>query len=278
MRHTTWIALLFLLGTGHSAAPAQGEDTLIRAAVRRVLAPHVFTIDYPAGVNGELIVLAVEADVTPVPGTTILVGGVLRKLAEAEIKETPGVDDIDRATRDTLADRPVLVAASLRTAAGRQLLGSAAPARTSRQPVPGSPARPAGEPVRTQLHPGAFAELIDEIGGRQIRLPRARVLVVINPRIFLIESVSPLPAIVGNLDRVLVLVQEGALRVDAAAMVGSNVTVLGTARTLLGLQVTGEVPWPAILTREVTERFEIRAAVLATSVQTTDGVELTNRR
>ena len=37
-------------------------------------------------------------------------------------------------------------------------------------------------------------------------------------------------------------------------------TVLGTARTLLGMQVTGEVPWPPILTRDVTERYEIRAA------------------
>ncbi len=74
------------------------------------------------------------------------------------------------------------------------------------------------------------------------------------------------------------LVDEGALRVDAAAIVGSDVTVLGTARTLLGMQVTGEVPWPPILTRDVTERYEIRAAVLATSVQTADGVELTNRR
>jgi hypothetical protein len=61
-------------------------------------------------------------------------------------------------------------------------------------------------------------------------------------------------------------------------LVGSDVTVHGTARTLLGLQVTNEVPWPEILTRDVTKRFEIRAAVLATSVQTADGVELTNRK
>ncbi len=74
------------------------------------------------------------------------------------------------------------------------------------------------------------------------------------------------------------LVEGGALRVDPALIVGSNVIVRGRARTLLGLQVTDEVPWPAILTREVTDRFEIRAAVLATSVQTSDGVELTTRK
>jgi hypothetical protein len=76
---------------------------------------------------------------------------------------------------------------------------------------------------------------------------------------------------------VLVLVDPGALRVPAAAIVTSTVTVLGIARTLLGAQVTGEVAWPIELRPEVVERLEIRAAVLATSVQTPDGVELTAR-
>jgi hypothetical protein len=74
-----------------------------------------------------------------------------------------------------------------------------------------------------------------------------------------------------------VLVDAGALRVSAASIVGSNVRVVGVARTPLGIQVTGEVPWPPELTPEVVKRFEIRAAVLATSVQTADGVELTDR-
>jgi hypothetical protein len=53
--------------------------------------------------------------------------------------------------------------------------------------------------------------------------------------------------------------------------------VEGIARTLLGMQVTGEVPWPARLDRETVERLEIRAAILATSVHTADGIELTDR-
>jgi hypothetical protein len=44
---------------------------------------------------------------------------------------------------------------------------------------------------------------------------------------------------------------------------------------LLGVQVTGEVPWPAVLRPEMLERLEIRAAVMATSVRTAEGVELT---
>jgi hypothetical protein len=49
------------------------------------------------------------------------------------------------------------------------------------------------------------------------------------------------------------------------------------ARTLLGLQVTREVSWPEGLTPEAVQRLEVRAAVLATSVQTAEGIELTDR-
>jgi hypothetical protein len=59
--------------------------------------------------------------------------------------------------------------------------------------------------------------------------------------------------------------------------VASTVTVEGVARTVLGMQVSAEVPWPARLDRETIERLEIKAAILATSVHTADGVELTSR-
>lgn len=134
------------------------------------------------------------------------------------------------------------------------------------------------DPMDTVLHPGALAQLIDEVGGRQVRLPKARVAAVLNPRAFLIESAAILPPLRGRLDRVLVLIESGALRVDASAVTNSNVRVLGVARTLLGMQTTAEVPWPPELTRDVLERYEIRAVVLATSVQTADGVELTEPR
>jgi hypothetical protein len=274
-----FVTLLIAFLAAQAYVPAQGEDTLIRATVRRVLAPSLFTLDYEPGVDGELVVLAHDAEATPVPGTTILVGGLLRMVGEGELKRAPGWDQIELRTRDALAGRPILVATSLRTAAGRQLMGAVPAGRAARQLANQAPPG-TREPLQARLHAGAFAELVDEIGGHQVQLPRAKVLVVINPQAFLIESASILPAIVGNLDRVLVLVDAaaGALRVDPALLVGSNVTVRGTARTLLGMQVSGEVPWPQILTRQVTDRFEIKAAVLATSVQTADGVELTTRK
>ena len=274
-----FVTLLTAFLAAPTIVPAQGEDTLIRASVRRVLAPSLFTLEYDSGVDGELVVLAHDVEATPVPGTTILVSGLLRMVGEGELKTAPGWDQIDLRTRDSLAGRPILVAISVRTAAGRQLMAGTATGRSARQlanqDAPGTRA-----PMETRLHPGAFAELIDEVGGRQVQLPRAKVLVVINPQAFLVESASLLPAMVGSYDRVLVLVDapSGALRVDPALLVGSNVTVRGMARTLLGMQVSGEVPWPPILTRQVTDRFEIKAVVLANSVQTADGVELTTRK
>jgi hypothetical protein len=128
-----------------------------------------------------------------------------------------------------------------------------------------------------RLHPGGLARLIDEVGGRAVTLPRARVIAVVNPQILLVESASRLAATVGMLDRVLVLIDGGELRVDAASLKGEDIHIAGTARTVLGLQVTGEVAWPRELTPEIIKRLEVRAAVLATSVRTADGVELTRR-
>jgi hypothetical protein len=251
-------------------------DTLIRAAVRRILGPRAFTLEYRAGVEGELVVVVPNAEATPVPGTTVIVSGVIQPFVEKELESTGGWGEIDERTRETLKGRPVLVAWSLRTAAGRQLVAELPPPGAGTRAVQ-QPAA-AGDAMRTRVNPGALAELVDELGGREVRLPRAHVLVVLNPRAFLVESASSLRPMMGNLDRVLVLVERGELRVNPATLVGWNVTVLGKARTLLGLQVTREVPWPPELTREVLERFEIRAAVLASSVQTADAVELTGER
>jgi hypothetical protein len=134
------------------------------------------------------------------------------------------------------------------------------------------------DPADTVLHPSALVRLIDEIGGRRVMVVKSKVIAVLNPRAFLIESAALLTALEGSYDRVLVLIDDGALRVETNAIVDTNVRVQGIARTLLGVQTTAEVPWPPELTRDALKRYEIRAAVLARSVQTADGVELTDRR
>jgi hypothetical protein len=100
------------------------------------------------------------------------------------------------------------------------------------------------------------------------------VLTVLNPRALLIETATMLPPVPRRYDRVLVFMDAGALRIEPELIVDATVRVIGVARTLVGMQITREVPWPAELTREVLKRYDIRAVVLATSVQTADGVEL----
>jgi hypothetical protein len=127
----------------------------------------------------------------------------------------------------------------------------------------------------TVVPPATLADLIGELAGRHVMVPRARVVGVFDSRAFLIESESSLSAPLGNRDRVIVLVSTGTLRVPSAAIVASTVTVTGVARTVLGAQVSSEVPWPAKLKPNAVTRLEIRAAIVATSVRTAEGVELT---
>src|SRR5687768_12757334 len=254
-------------------APAQ---LIIGGKVRRVLGSGAFLLEDPRADAGEMLVLVPDAESTPIPGATVIARGLFRRLEQAELDRMPTWTGIDAATREPFAARPILLADSLTTAAGRSLMRG--PIVQLRPLAPRSPVMSAsGQPASINLHPAGLAVLIADVGGRPATLPRARVIAVLNPQVLLIESASPLPAMIGGLDRVLVLIGGAELRVDPALLSGADVHVAGTARTLLGAQVTGEVAWPRELTTDMVKRLEIRAAVLATSVRTADGVELTRR-
>lgn len=258
------------------AADTQSAHLIIGGTVRRVLGPRVFILDDRRGADGELMILAPAAEATPVAGATVIARGLFRRFDEGELEKIHIWNELDERTREAFAARAILLATSLTTASGRSLM--AGRSRAVRPFVRRSPVVVSRQPTEIQLHPAGLAELIEEVGGRPVVLPRARVLAVLNPRVLLIESASSLLATIGNLDRVLVLIPGAALRVDAAALTDTNVRVVGVARTLLGIQVTGEVAWPPELTPEMVKRLEIRAAVLASSVHTPDGVELTDRQ
>ena len=259
-------------GEGQAASPMQ---LIIGGEVRRVLGSGAFVLEDARADEGELLVLAPDAESTPVRGAAVIARGLLRTFEQAELDRMSIWTEIESATREPFAARPILLADSLTTAAGRSLMRR--PLVLPRPLALRSPVVASRPPTPINLHPGGLARLIDEVGGRPVTLPRARVIAVLNPQVLLIESASPLQATSGMLDRVLVLIGGAELRVDAASLSGADVHVAGTARTLLGAQVTGEVPWPRQLTPDMIKRLEIRAAVLATSVRTADGVELTRR-
>lgn len=125
------------------------------------------------------------------------------------------------------------------------------------------------------IRPDTLSALIEELAGYNVNIRHARVVGVFDPRVLVVDTASVLRPILGHRDRVVVFIEKGALRIPAASLVGSAVRISGTARTLLGIQTTAEVPWPSDLRPEVVERLEIRAAILATSVRTAEGVELT---
>jgi hypothetical protein len=131
--------------------------------------------------------------------------------------------------------------------------------------------------VAITVHPSTLASTVSELAGHTVRVPGARVVGVFEPRVLVIDTAVPFTALRGSRDRIVVLIHPGALRVSPEMIVGSTVTIFGVARTLLGVQVTAEVAWPSALDRKLVDRLEIRAALLATSVQTADGVELTDQ-
>jgi hypothetical protein len=128
------------------------------------------------------------------------------------------------------------------------------------------------------LRPPMLADQIDELAGHHIRVLDARVVGLLATNAFLIESADRLDSPVGLRDRLLVLIDGAALRVPAETIVESTVNVVGVARTLLGMKVSGEVTWPATLDNDSIKRLDVRAGVLATSVHTAEGTELTDRR
>jgi hypothetical protein len=127
------------------------------------------------------------------------------------------------------------------------------------------------------LHPGALTQMINELGGREVTLMRAKVVSMLSPQALLIESAGSLEPAPGFYNRVIVLVHGGTIRLAPTALVGSTVHVTGVARTVLGMQVSREVAWPPALTSDVVRRYEIRAAVLASFVESSDGVPLVTR-
>jgi hypothetical protein len=251
------------------------SEVIVAGRVEHIYGPHLFTIardgDAP---DRALLVFAPTATASPASGSALTARGTLRSCDDAELETVDGCDQLDERVRAGYPSRSVLVARSLITARGRQLTG-----RVVRSP--NAAAIPSLQEERFEIHndypitvrPGTLASLVDSLAGGSVRLPYARVVGVFDPRVFLIETQTLLLPIIER-NRVLVFIESGSLRVDPAVLVASTVTVSGVARTLLGMQANHDVPWPAVLTRDAVKRLEIKAAVLARSVRTPEGIDL----
>ena len=255
----------------------RAAEIVVAGHVEHIYAPHVFTIVRSAGDrNGPLMVFAPTAAVSPDPGSGLTARGTLRTCDDADIKTAGGCDQLaDRPDVD-ISSRPVLLARSLITARGRELTGRV-PRLSTAATIQAAPKEfELHNEFPLTMHPEMLAALADALAGGSVRLLRARVVGVYDPRVFLIETqTSLLPAI--KRDRVLVFIESGSLRVDPAVLVASTVTVAGVARTLLGMRTNYDVPWPAALTQDTVKHLDIKAAVLAKSVRTPEGIDLVTR-
>src|SRR5215470_5928694 len=127
------------------------------------------------------------------------------------------------------------------------------------------------------VRPSALAQVVSELAGSPVSVQRARILWVIDPHAIVIESDSIFDPTWRDRDRVLVLLERNrSLAIPRPPVAIAPVNVVGIARTLLGIQAAQDVPWPQALTRREIERLGIRAAILANSIRTSDGVELTS--
>jgi hypothetical protein len=293
-RHWLWIGLLsivlfgppFVSGAEQAGGPPRvpskdssraaeqartesGEQLIIRGPVTQVHAPRLFTVEHGIGDDREVLVLAPRAISTPVRGAIVEVGGVLRSFEEAELKHTEKWNEIDERTREGLVGRSVLVATFFIATRDDELQRPAVESQSIR-------IRPSQSKPLT-LRPVTVGNYIEELAGQHVKILNARVVGLFDPRAFLIESATRHLELMGRRDRLLVLIDGAGLRIPAESIVGSTVTVVGVARSVIGAQVTREVPWPAKLDRDLIERLEVRAAVLASSVQTPEGTELTER-
>lgn len=284
-RESTIAALMVLmligpaLGSDEPPRNPYEHDSSVTGRVVQIHAPRLFTMSPDNRKGDELLVFMPSAEATPLVGTTVAARGIFRWFEAAGIEHSDDWSGIDEGIREELASHAVLVASSVVTATRREL----AARRVSPRLVVSQPSQPERRPQtrRAELpiavRPGTLGDHLNSLAGRFVRMPNARVVGVFDPRVFLVDTQTELPPLVDR-TRVLVFIEAAELRVDAASLVASTVTVSGVARTLLGMKVTREVPWPPALTRQLVEHLDIKAAVLAGSVQTAEGVDLTVMR
>ena len=253
-----------------------GGLTKLTGEVVDIHGPRVFTIRERAGTGREWVVLAPRPLSPGFKGATVTVEGTVRRLSETDLQRGPGYRDLDDQSRALVTGRPVMVAISVLAI----VKGEPTPATDT----PAAPQPRADTPLRVRhpaperpmaLRPSMLVANLDVFAGQQVRVLNGRVVGVLEPTAFLIEPATPYLKAMGQRDRVLVLIGSSTLRAPADLIVGSMVNITGVPRTVVGMKMTREVGWPAWLEPERIERLEVQAVLLASSVQTSDGVELT---
>ena len=87
------------------------------------------------------------------------------------------------------------------------------------------------------------------------------MLWVVNPHAVIVEPDSSMDPRWRDRNRVLVLLQRGkSLAIKSPPIAIGPVTIVGVARTLLGVEAGHDVPWPEALTPRELDRLDIRTS------------------
>ena len=119
-----------------------------------------------------------------------------------------------------------------------------------------------------RLRVDTLASFINSVAGLRVRVVDGVVDKVASPRVFTLKHRRSIGAI--RPARAAIVLVEG----EAAIKEGTPVTVTGIARTLLGTEVGPQRPSPAFTEKE-RERIDALPIVVASAIETPDGVHLT---
>ena len=257
----------------------EDHQTSYKGIVVDVIGPRLFSLRAPDS-GDEVLVLAPRA-ISTSKGATVAVTGTLRRIDQRNQRNVSGWAQLSEQIRRRITGRQVVIATAVLSTEEVPETEPEAPAGSPVEPPP--PAQPASAPGAISSSPlplpaSTLVAFIQTFAGQAVRIQNARVVGLITPGVFLIEPATRYLKDMGQRDRMAVFVSGGQLRVDPELLVGAIVELEGTARTVLSVQAARDVEWPAKLTQQTLERLEVRAAIVATSVHTAEGTELTARR
>lgn len=261
------------------APPLGAQESFFKGTVVDILAPTLFSIRENEDTGRELLVLT-SREVSTSRGATVAVSGTLRQFGKGAAAQARGWAELDEQLRARLAGRRVVVATAVLSSAEPQLGEAEQPAEaeTAQGPEPPQASVASAAPVPVSLPTSTVENYIEYFAGQQVRIESARVVDVIAPGVLLVEPATKYLKPLAERGRLAVVIAGSALRVAAGDLIGSVVELEGVARSLLSLNVTHQEGWPAGFDRDTIRRLDVRAAIVATSLQTAEGTELTDRR
>jgi hypothetical protein len=207
----------------------------VRAEVEQVFSENVFTLDEDRffSTGRDVLVLMREPDAVPADGSRVAVTGTVRPFVRAQVERTYGWFTLDPVIWARFDKRPVIVADSVRTSRGAELLPAderrAHAAKPDGSTVATATTGTTGEPALTDLASVVSATIAGRAVGRMVDLAGVTVRSIPTSRSFWIASGANRTFVVVDAPTV-----QAATRGGAAIKEGATIALRGEIRQLPG--------------------------------------------